>query len=28
VCDVCTIKGLYEMNSMSEYPYEDKIHGR
>ena len=26
MCGVCTTKGLYEMNSMSEYPYEDKIH--
>jgi hypothetical protein len=26
MCSVCTTKGLYEMNSMSEYPYEDKIH--
>ena len=26
MCGVCTTKELYEMNSMSEYPYEDKIH--
>jgi hypothetical protein len=26
MCGVCTTKGSFEMNSMSEYPYEDKIH--
>jgi len=26
MCGVCTTKELYEMNSMPEYPYEDKIH--
>ena len=25
ICGACTTKGLYEMNSISEYPYEDKI---
>jgi hypothetical protein len=25
MCGVCTTKELYEMNSMSEYPYEDRF---
>lgn len=26
MCGVYTTKGIYEMNSMSEYPYKVKIH--